>query len=216
MGNKICGIYKITSPKGRIYIGQSVNIFYRFYSYKKLNCKEQYRLYNSLKKHGVENHKFEIIEECSKENLDEREIYYIKLFDCFDTEHGLNLRNGGRKKGIMVSEETKLRSSNSLKKAYEEGRRERPIGKKNGRYGKGMSNETKKKVINANLKYWAKIRKKGIKEMIRKTTSRKNNHKKIIKMWKNGYSCKEICKIMNVKVGSVYYAINNSLQSKLK
>jgi group I intron endonuclease len=63
------GIYKITSPTNKIYIGQSVDIERRFKEYKRLNCKKQTKLYFSLKKHGVENHVFEILEECSQDNL---------------------------------------------------------------------------------------------------------------------------------------------------
>ena len=70
------GIYKITSPTGRIYIGQSVNIAARFKKYKWLGCKTQTRLYRSLLKYGYEAHKFEVIEECSIELLNERERYW--------------------------------------------------------------------------------------------------------------------------------------------
>jgi group I intron endonuclease len=70
------GIYKITSPSNKIYIGQSINIKRRWKSYNYLHCKNQIKLYNSLKKHGPENHIFELIEECSLEYLNEREIYW--------------------------------------------------------------------------------------------------------------------------------------------
>ena len=39
------GIYKITNPSGKIYIGQSVNIDNRISSYKNLKCKNQTKLY---------------------------------------------------------------------------------------------------------------------------------------------------------------------------
>ena len=58
------GIYKITSPSGRVYIGQSVNIEKRFLSYSKLlRCKTQIKLFRSFLKYGVINHIFETIEE---------------------------------------------------------------------------------------------------------------------------------------------------------
>lgn len=59
---KIIGIYKITSPTNKIYIGQSINIKGRWGSYRNLDCKSQDKLYKSLKKHGPENHKFEIVQ----------------------------------------------------------------------------------------------------------------------------------------------------------
>jgi len=68
------GIYKITSPTNKIYIGQSTNITDRWKRYYKLNhCRNQIKLYNSLKKHGFKNHIFEIIEECNWEELNIRE-----------------------------------------------------------------------------------------------------------------------------------------------
>ena len=73
------GIYKIVNPNGKLYIGQSTNIEKRWRTYKTLHCKGQIKLYNSLKKHGFENHKFEIIEECDVTALEERETYW-KLF----------------------------------------------------------------------------------------------------------------------------------------
>ena len=75
--NKVCGIYKITSPTNKVYIGQSTNSLFRFGAYKRLNCKKQTYLYNSFLKHGVENHTFEIIEECSIDILNERLNYSL-------------------------------------------------------------------------------------------------------------------------------------------
>jgi group I intron endonuclease len=84
------GIYKITNPKGKIYIGQSIDINRRFKEYKKLQCTQSIKLYNSLKKYGFEKHTFEIIEECSIEQLNDREEFYIKSFDSHIK--GLNIK----------------------------------------------------------------------------------------------------------------------------
>jgi len=65
--NKNCGIYKITSPTGRVYIGQAIDILKRKNRYSLLNCKNQHRIYNPLKKYGWVNHQFDIIEYCSEE-----------------------------------------------------------------------------------------------------------------------------------------------------
>lgn len=73
------GIYKITSPSNKIYIGQSIDIEKRFRQYKRLSCKSQVRLYNSIKKYGWDNHKTEIIEYCLLEHLHEREIYWKQI-----------------------------------------------------------------------------------------------------------------------------------------
>lgn len=112
------GIYKIVSPKGRVYVGQSTNIEKRHNNY---NSKGQIRLNNSFKKYGRENHIFSVLEYCPIEFLDERENYYMELLDCCNSENGLNLMrpNGGIKKHCEESNE-KNRQSHLGKKATEE------------------------------------------------------------------------------------------------
>ena len=92
---KIIGIYKITSPSGRIYIGQSVNILRRFYLYRKMHCKSQPRIFLSLKKYGPDSHIFEIIKECQKNELNDLEIFYIEKYDSLSPTNGLNAKPGG-------------------------------------------------------------------------------------------------------------------------
>ena len=60
------GIYKITSPSGKVYIGQSIDIERRFRHYKRMVCKDQVKVYNSFLKYGVDAHIFEILELCDK------------------------------------------------------------------------------------------------------------------------------------------------------
>ena len=103
------GIYKITSPSGKIYIGQSVNIEKRFLSYSKLlRCKTQIKLFRSFLKYEVINHKFEIIEECDIELLNERERYYQDLYDVINKGLNCVLQELNGKSG-KLSEETKLK-----------------------------------------------------------------------------------------------------------
>ena len=74
------GIYKIMNPNGRIYIGQSTNIDNRRKHYKNNSGKRQPKIFYSLKKYGWEQHIFEIIEECTLEQLNEREVYWKKYY----------------------------------------------------------------------------------------------------------------------------------------
>ena len=105
------GIYSITSPSGKVYIGQSTNIEKRLYYYQTCweHIKRQRKLYSSFKKYGIENHVFEIVEECDLEILDEREIFYIDLFES--TVKGLNIKLGGI--GGKQTQETKNRIGKS-------------------------------------------------------------------------------------------------------
>lgn len=112
--NKICGIYKITSPTGKIYIGQSVDIYHRVIGYKNGQCRDQPRIYNSIQKHGWNSHVLEIITECPKEDLNKHEIYYIEFYDTVNTPHGLNLKSGGHY-GCNLSVESRRKISQKNK-----------------------------------------------------------------------------------------------------
>ena len=126
---KIVGIYKITSPSRKIYIGQSRDILFRWnYHYRKLHCKSQCHLYNSLLRYGVDSHKFEILKECSIDELDDTENYYISEYNSTNKDIGLNHREGGN--GMVVSESTR------------EKMRQNALGNSN-MLGKHHSNETK-------------------------------------------------------------------------
>lgn len=107
------GIYKITSPTNKVYIGQSINIEDRFKYYKRLDCKGQVKLYRSFVKHGIENHVFEIVTLCYEEQLNEFERDFQEAYDVLN---GLNckLTKTNDKSGRM-SEYSKLKLSNSRK-----------------------------------------------------------------------------------------------------
>lgn len=109
------GIYKITSPSNKIYIGQSINIESRIKKYISHNCKLQKRLYRSIKKYGWDNHFFEIVEQCDKEELNTRERYWQEYYNCIGP-NGLNCRitKSNDKTGFM-SDESKLLMSISSK-----------------------------------------------------------------------------------------------------
>lgn len=110
------GIYKITSPTGKIYIGQSVDIIRRWKEH--IKSKEVNKLQSSFRKHGFENHKFEIEEECRIEVLNERERYYQEFYSVLG-ENGLNLKltNLTDKNGPL-SQETRNKISEKNKKFY--------------------------------------------------------------------------------------------------
>jgi group I intron endonuclease len=89
------GIYKIISPSNKIYIGQSRNIKrrWKYYYSNAITIKQHTKLHYSLLKYGVENHKFEIIEECNIDQLDEQEIHWINYYNSI--KQGLNIGLGG-------------------------------------------------------------------------------------------------------------------------
>lgn len=114
------GIYKITSPSGRVYIGQSWDIEKRFRSYRTSSgTKTQRYIYNSLMKYGVNNHRFEIIshlpEDISQQVLDEYEIVYFEFYRDSGTSM-MNIKYPGR--GGKHSLESRNLMSLGQRKAY--------------------------------------------------------------------------------------------------
>ena len=72
------GLYRITSPTGKVYIGQSINLQQRLKAYFNLYgfLKSQSKIYASLQKHGIQKHIIEIVELCEISLLNERERYH--------------------------------------------------------------------------------------------------------------------------------------------
>lgn len=107
----ICGIYCLTSPSGKSYVGQSIDIEKRINQYKKLRCKNQPKIYQAIKKYGFDNMKITILEECDKINLNDSEIFWINYLNTFDL--GYNCMHGGNV-GILCNE-SKNKISHSKK-----------------------------------------------------------------------------------------------------
>ena len=102
------GIYKITNPKGRIYVGQSINIENRFKTYKREFGINQSKLYNSFLKYGADAHKFEVITECKTSELNELERFYQEIYCCVKNGLNCNYVKTNSRSG-KVSEETRLK-----------------------------------------------------------------------------------------------------------
>ena len=95
------GIYMVINlNNNKKYIGQSVNIRKRFYQNHKYdyknpkNCCYEDKFDTAIRKHGWNNFIVFVLEECNKDKLDEREIYYIKKYDTF--KNGYNSTIGGQ------------------------------------------------------------------------------------------------------------------------
>lgn len=130
------GIYKITNNiNGKVYIGQSKNIERRFSEHKnrcvKKSCKTI--LYLAYDKYGFDNFSFEIIEECTIENLDTFEKYYIAKYKSNIKKYGYNLTSGGLGYNGKFTVEHKLNMSQAK------------LGKNNPLYGKSPTKETLEK-----------------------------------------------------------------------
>lgn len=94
-------VYKIINNiNGCIYIGITNNFERRMREHKNnaenLNYKYKSKLYNAMRKYGIENFSSEIIETVkSRKQLEEREKHWIKFYNSTDHELGYNITDGG-------------------------------------------------------------------------------------------------------------------------
>lgn len=202
---KIVGIYKITSPSGKNYIGQSRDINRRFSKYRGLNCKTQHLLYRSFIKYGFENHIFEIIEECDIHFLNIKERYWQDFYDVLNS--GLNLiLTETNEKVRVVSNETreKLRKNFLNKNHTEETKEKMRLFAKN----RINSEETKKKMSESRLgkKYSDETRSKmSIINKINKNVLYLHSKESRIK---SSESRKKI--ILNIETGIFYIGVEDA------
>lgn len=93
------GVYRITNlVTGESYVGQSSNIKRRW-----INHRSRYKnpksgdynslLYNDMRVYGIENFEFSVIEECNKDELLDREKFWVAQLDSYD--NGYNNTAGG-------------------------------------------------------------------------------------------------------------------------
>ena len=84
--DKICGIYKITNQEtDECYIGQAVDVATRWKDHAKcglgIDTPANNKLYKAMQEYGLNKFSFELIEKCDRDLLNEKEKYYIELYD---------------------------------------------------------------------------------------------------------------------------------------
>lgn len=198
------GIYKLTNPENKVYIGASKDIHKRMYHYRKMYRKLDTLLYVSLSKYGYENHVFEIIEECEQEQLNERERYWQDFYNVL--ELGLNMiLTGTKDKKEVRSEEMRKKISigNKGKIMSEEARKKISIG----HIGKIVSKETLEK-IKLTVKYktgWNHSQESKDKmSLATKGIPRPN--------WSGGNSG-SAKKVINIETGEVFLCVKHGAKS---
>lgn len=99
-----CGIYKITNTiTDECYIGQSNDIYRRWADHCKcglgIDTPQGNKLYKSIQEYGLDNFTFELIEECNQFELNEKEKYFIELYQA-DTFGYNSISAPSIKKGV--------------------------------------------------------------------------------------------------------------------
>ena len=164
------GIYKITNiQNGKIYIGQTSNFSKRFNEHRlSLNKKIHHskHLQRAWDKYGEENFKFEILEIVDDTLiLDEREQYYLDIFESWNRNKGYNIARDASApgRGSRHTKKWKLEASKRTsgennpmygRERTSEWKRQHSIrmsGKNSPFYGKHHTDKAKKKIRNGNL-----------------------------------------------------------------
>jgi group I intron endonuclease len=165
----IGNIYMIKNPKNKIYIGQTINFHNRMKKYKYLKCFSQPKIFNSIKKHGFENHIVNILETIEEEDkitliekLNKLEIFYINKYNSTGN-FGLNCGFGGKNSACSQETIEKIRNSKIGKKHSQETKLKLSLinsGKPSNRKGCQLSIEHKMALIKSLTGRKSKHRKK--------------------------------------------------------
>lgn len=113
-------IYMVKNKiNGKVYIGQTTKSLDKRISghlKESKNDKNDRPFLNAIKKYGIDNFEWEVIDEAlSIDELDEKEIYWISEHNSL-TPNGYNVLGGGQKNRI-ISEDLSKRISDGLKKS---------------------------------------------------------------------------------------------------
>ena len=100
---KICCVYKLTNTiTGKFYVGSTISFYsrmkYHRYSYRRNPNKE---LGSDIEKYGWNAFSAEILERCTRENVRERERFYIESLNA--VELGYNMTNATTYSDLMKS-----------------------------------------------------------------------------------------------------------------
>ena len=93
----VTGIYKITNQKDNMcYVGQAVDVATRWKQHAKcglgIDTPASNKLYKAMIQDGIWNFSWELLEQCPRSDLDEKEKFYINLYQSY--EYGYNSNTG--------------------------------------------------------------------------------------------------------------------------
>ena len=157
------GIYCIRNIiNNKVYIGKSINIYYRIKNHigalnGKIRKHENEYLINSWHKYGKENFEYFVIEYLDKEEslLSERELHWINYYNSTNSSKGYNLRLDVKSKCI-VSNSTREKLRIATNKRFENIEEREKVSKRSKKFWKENPNilkEMSKKLSEIKLKY---------------------------------------------------------------
>lgn len=218
------GIFNLMS--GKVYIGSAINLKKRLRQHKEhLKKQKHYNSYlqNAWNKYGEKEFEFHVLEHCLKEQLIEREQFYLDSLKSYDDEFGYNIckiagSTIGQKPWLNKkhTEETRKKMSVAGLKRYENPLERqkislRSIGKKYW-LGRKHTEETKRKISKGNKgKIVGLFQRMAVSESSKKRTKFSLEQAcEIRHLYSDGLSYRKLMKMFNCSAG----AINNVLKGK--
>lgn len=151
-------IYKITNKlNGKIYVGQTVSkLEARFKRHvvdsKRMGC----ALHIAIQRHGAHNFDIVELEQCPREHLNEREVFWISSLDSRRKSVGYNMTSGGN--GGDMSQQPKYQAAMS-NRDYRGSKNPNygKLGELSGNFGRVASAEERQKMSDKRHEYWRSL-----------------------------------------------------------
>lgn len=126
---KMIGIYKITNKtNNKAYVGQSNDIKRRFKEHQTCGRRSRIPLSLAIEKYGAENFIYEILEECSIEELNDKETYWITTLQTHLT--GYNCNVGGEQASVGEANgraKLTIEDIKAIRQAYNEHKKQKEV-----------------------------------------------------------------------------------------
>ena len=123
------GIYKITNKlNNKAYVGQSNDIKRRFKEHQTCGRRSRIPLDQAIEKYGKNNFSYEILEECSIEELNEKETYWITTLKTH--LNGYNCNIGGEQASVGESNgraKLTIEDVKAIRQAYNEHKKQKDV-----------------------------------------------------------------------------------------
>jgi hypothetical protein len=113
MEAKICCVYKLENLiNGKVYVGQTQNFKQRKMAHRHMMSQGHSNRWikADVEQYGMENFSMSILEECSPDELDEKEVYWIDKLKSYQREYGYNNSMGGKNHVVMSEQSKRLMS----------------------------------------------------------------------------------------------------------